>query len=174
MIGMRVTGILLMAGTLIAGGFALAELGKERLQGLERLRQMVYHLMNRILYANVALPDALEAVGRRFRGRESEFFLKTAERLKAETDMTFASIWMEEAERFFQEGPMARNDRDLLLTLGKQLGYADRAMQERIIRFYLEQTEEEIKAIRAELDAKTRLFRCLGMTAGLFLMVLLA
>ena len=99
---MRVTGILLMAGTLIAGGFALAERGKERLQGLERLRQMVYHLMNRILYANVALPDALEDVGRRFRGRESEFFLKTAERLKAETDMTFASIWMEEAERFFQ------------------------------------------------------------------------
>ena len=69
---------------------------------------------------------------------------------------------------------MGRQDRENLLALGRQLGLSDRSMQERTLLFYLEQTDESMAHFRQDLEARTKLFRCLGMTAGLFLMVLLA
>lgn len=184
---MRYIGILLMSGALIAGGFAAADRWKERLEILRLLRQMVYHLKNRILYANAALPEALEEVGARFGGtngceqeRETDcetpagFFRNTAGRLKSEKEKGLSQIWREEAERMWEKVPMAAQDRENLLALGSNLGYADRSMQERTLLFYLEQTDESIEMLKGELETRTRLFRCLGMTAGLFLMVLLA
>ena len=47
-------------------------------------------------------------------------------------------------------------------------------MQERTLLFYLEQTEDSIRQMKKELEERTKLYRCLGMAAGLFLLVALA
>ena len=58
--------------------------------------------------------------------------------------------------------------------LGENLGYADRDMQERTLLFYLEQTDDSIRFLKKEMETRTKLYRCLGMAAGLFLMVVMA
>ena len=171
---MRYIGILLMAGTLIVGGFSAAEQYRERVEVLGRLRQMVYHLKNQILYANAALSTALAETGARFEGETAAFFHRTARRLQMEKAKEVSEIWKEEAEKLFQRVPMGKQDRENLLALGRQLGLADRSIQERTLLFYLEQTDESMAHFKQDLEARTKLFRCLGMTAGLFLMVLLA
>jgi len=171
---MRLIGILVMAGVCVAVGFAAADRWNERLAVLNQLRQMVYHLKNQILYTNAALPEALAETGLRFTGSGAELFLKTAERLKKEKEKNLEEIWTEEAEAWFCKEALARKDLENLLTLGKQLGYADRSMQERVLLFYLEQTDDSIVQIKDEIEGRTRLFRCLGMTAGAFLVILLA
>ena len=171
---MRYIGILLMAGTLIAGGFAAAEQYRERAEVLGQLRQMVYYLKNQIMYANAPLPTALAETGTRFEGETAAFFHRTAGRMQREKAKEVSEIWREEAEKMFQRVSMGKQDRENLLALGRQLGLSDRSMQERTLLFYLEQTDESMAHFRQDLEARTKLFRCLGMTAGLFLMVLLA
>ena len=163
-----------MAGALILGGFAAAEQWRERLDLLGQLRQMMYHFMNQILYANAALSDALGETGKRFEGDAAAFFNEIAKRSRAERERAFSEIWEEEAEKMLRSVSMGKQDRENLLALGRQLGFADRSMQERTLLFYLEQTDESMEHLRCEQETRTKLFRCLGMTAGLFLMVLLA
>lgn len=170
---MRYIGILIMAGTLSITGFAAAEWRKEQLCVLQKLRQMIYHLKNRMLYINEPLPEAMKHVGERFETDEGRFFVETGERLKIEQGRNFADIWKEEAEKMFEQVPVSQRDRENLLALGKQVGYADRSMQERILLFYLEQTDESIAGLKDQMETKVRLFRCLGVTAGLFLLILL-
>lgn len=178
---MRYIGILIMAGAAVGGGFFAAECLKERLDLLLLFRQMAYHLKGQILYANATLPEALSEVGSRFSreryGNLKEpglLFSRIAGRLEAEENMAFSAIWQEEVGKMSQEIPMNTADRQNLLALGENLGYADRDMQERTILFYLEQADDSIAALKQEVETRTRLYRSLGMAAGLFLMVVLA
>lgn len=178
---MRYVGILIMAGAVIGGGFLAAARWKEKLSVLLLFRQMIYYLKGQILYSNAALPEALAEVGGRFAdGREGllrepgDFFLRVSRRAETESQKGFSDIWKEEASGLLEAVPMDKADRENLLALGENLGYADRAMQERILLFYLEQTDEAIRFLKKEMETRTKLYRCLGMAAGLFLMVVMA
>jgi len=178
---MRYVGILIMAGALIAGGFLAADKWKERLHVLQLFRQMVYYMKGQILYSNATLPEALFEVGTRFSdGREGvlkepgNFFLRVYERMEKESGTPFFILWKEEAGKFPDGFPLDKGDRQNLCALGENLGYADRDMQERTMLFYIEQTDDSIGFLKKEMENRTRLYRCLGMAAGLFLMVIMA
>lgn len=177
---MRYVGILLMAGAATGGGFYGAKRLSEQLEILLVLRQMVYHLKSRILHANDTLPEALMEIGNRFfsqqRGALKEpghFFVQVAGRLQREHTHGFSEIWKEELRNWPAEIPLGSSDRRSLEELGENLGYADRDMQERTLLFYLERTDDSIAALRLELETKTKLYRYLGVAAGLFLAVVL-
>lgn len=178
---MKYVGILAMAAALAGGGFFAAGLWKERLEVLLLFRKMVYCLKGQILYSNATLPEALGEVGARFQeGRSgvylepAKLFLRVKERMEAERGTAFFLIWREEVEKLPEDFPMARADRQALLSLGENLGYAGRDMQERTLLFYLEQADDSIAYLKKEMEGKTKLYRSLGMAAGLFLMVVLA
>ena len=56
---------------------------------------------------------------------------------------------------------------------GENLGYADKKTQERTILFYLEQADDSLAFLKKEMESRTKLYRSLGMAAGLFILVLL-
>lgn len=57
---------------------------------------------------------------------------------------------------------------------GENLGYADKTTQERTILFYLEQADDSLDFLKKETESRTKLYRSLGMAAGLFILVLFA
>lgn len=178
---MRYIGILIMAGALIGGGFLAAKNWQNQLELLLLLRQMVYHLKGQILSANATLPEALTEVGTRaLQEREGifqepgQFFCRVAKRLETQDSVSFAEVWTEEMKQFPKDFPLKKGEMEQFRVLGDHLGYADRAMQERTLLFYLEQADDAIARRKGELQEKTRLCRCLGMAAGLFVMVILA
>ncbi|MCI7795232.1 MAG: stage III sporulation protein AB [Lachnospiraceae bacterium] len=178
---MRETGILIMSGTVIVWGFYAAEKWKERLKVLLLFSRIVCCLKSRILYANSALPEALAEAGLQYSGERSgnlaepgAFFRRVSERMEKEKDRPFSELWKEEIEKLPQDLPMGRADRQNLAELGEALGYADRGMQEKTLDFYLEQTDESAKRLKAECADRVKLYRALGMAAGLFILVVLA
>ncbi len=180
-VNMKYVGILIMAGAVIGGGFLAADRWKERLKVLLLLRQMIFYLKGQILYSNATLPEALSEVGNRFadgrEGAEKEpglFFLRVFRRMEEKSGTPLFTIWKEEMEKFPTEFPMDKADKQNLSALGENLGYADRDMQERTLLFYLEQTDDSIHFLKKEMETRTKLYRCLGMAAGLFLMVVMA
>lgn len=177
---MRYIGILLMSGAAVMAGFHTADRWKKRLELLILLRQMIYHLKNQIMYSNASLSEALSEVGRRFSedrmdefSEAGKFFLRTAERLEEEAGSSFRKVWREESERIPESVPLDKNDRKHLQEIGDHLGYADRTMQERTLLFYLERTDDTIEELKRETKDQTKLCRCLGLAAGLFIMVIL-
>ena len=178
---MKYVGLLCMAAAAVTGGFLAAGEWEMRIRLLETFRQMMVYLKGRILYANETLPEALKEVGERFStgksGQEAEtgrFFLRVARRMEEEQGKLFSEIWKEEMKRFPPELPMGTQDLAALQTLGENLGYADRITQERTILFYLEQADSSLAFLKKEVESRTRLYRSMGMAAGLFILVLFA
>ena len=76
-------------------------------------------------------------------------------------------------ERIPSEVSLTKSDRQNLGALGGNLGYADRNMQERTLLFYLEQLDETTERVKAEAESLGKLYRTLGVAAGMFWFVLL-
>ncbi len=179
---MRVMGIVIMAVSLIGGGFAFAEKGKKRLVILVQMRQMIHYLKSQILYSHATLPEAVIEVGNHFKDSKREretgwepalFFLDVGRVLAERGNRTFSGIWQAEAKQIPPEVPLTKSDREHLGALGKNLGYADRSMQERSLLFYLEQLDETMEQVKAEAESLGKLYRTLGVAAGMFWFILL-
>lgn len=166
-------GISLMSVAVMGIGMFVGNRWSERLCLLQSLRQMMYHLKSQILYANEALPEAFQRVGERFSDAPGSCFCRISERMRKESNRPFSEIWEEEIEQFAQTEPLSSADRENLVTLGRQLGYADREMQERILLLYLEETDDAIAYLKKETDTRRKLYRSLGVAGGLFLAVFL-
>lgn len=145
------------------------------------LPQMAVYLKARILYSNETLPEALKEIGSRFSdgnsGMAAEaglFFLRVEKRMEEEAGKAFAEIWKEEMEKFPDDFPLRKQDLEALQALGENLGYADKKTQERTILFYLEQADDSLAFLKKEMESRTKLYRSLGMAAGLFILVLFA
>ncbi|MBQ1241139.1 MAG: stage III sporulation protein AB [Lachnospiraceae bacterium] len=179
---MRLIGLMLMTVSLIGAGFVVAERGNMRLAILIQLRQMIHYLKSQILYSNATLPEAVIEVGNHFTDSEWEqvmrwkpacFFLNVGNVLSERGDQTFTDVWLAEVKRIPAEVPLTKNDCENLGSLGKNLGYADRNMQERTLLFYLEQLDETIGRVKTEAEHLGKLYRTLGAAAGMFWFILL-
>lgn len=178
---MRMTGIFIMGIAVAGAGFLAAEYVKERLEILCIFRKMVYHLKGRILYSNDTLPEALGEVGMHFseeqeeiRKEPGEFLIRVSRKLEQRRNVSLAKIWNEELERVSADLPISKTDQRNLAELGENLGYADRDMQEQTLFFYLEQTDEAIEGLKREVETLGKLYRTLGIAAGMFLVIVLA
>lgn len=153
---------------------------KLRLRWLEQLRQMIYFLKGEILYGHTALNEALSRVGERCIQAEGDrglkhlplFFLSVAERIDRQEGEAFCRIWREEMEKL-RASPLQEEDRKALQNLGDHLGYLDLNMQERNLLLYLEQLDEQIAYLRLHVKERTKLYTSLGITGGLFLMIVM-
>ena len=155
-----------MAAAAVAGGFLLAGEWEMRVKMLGIFRQMA---------------EALKEIGSRFSdgnsGMAAEaglFFLRVEKRMEEEAGKAFAEIWKEEMEKFPDDLPLRKQDLEALQVLGENLGYADKKTQERTILFYLEQADDSLAFLKKEMESRTKLYRSLGMAAGLFILVLFA
>ena len=102
------------------------------------------------------------------------FFLRVEKRMEEEAGKPFAEIWKGEMEKFPDDLPLRKQDLEALQALGENLGYADKKTQERTILFYLEQADDSLAFLKKETESRTKLYRSLGMAAGLFILVLFA
>jgi len=171
-----------MAAAIAGVGFVLADRGKERLAILLQLRQMVYYLKSQILYSNATLPEAVFEVGTHFQTSKKEgksdwepavFFLHVSKMLDGTGKHLFSEVWKEETGEIPPHIPLSQSDRQSLEALGRNLGYADRSMQERSLLFYLEQLDGTVDGLKAETGNLEKLYRTLGVAAGMFWFVLL-
>lgn len=170
---MRYIGISLMAVAVMGIGLFAGERWTERLQVLQMLRQMMYQLKSQILYANESLPEAFWNVGIRFSDAPRVCFCQVSKRMMEEKSQAFSEIWEDEVEKLVRSKALSISDQENLVMLGRQLGYADREMQERILLLYLEETDDIITYLKKETETRKKLYRSLGVAGGLFLAVFL-
>lgn len=178
---MKYVGLLCMAAAVVAGGFLMAGEWEARVKILLLFRQMMVYLKSRILYSNETLPGGYEGSRNTICGREKRdgsgsraFFLRVEKRMEEERGKSFSEIWKEELDRLPEDLPMRNDDLQALRSLGENLGYADKTTQERTILFYLEQADDSLAFLKKETESRTKLYRSLGMAAGLFILVLFA
>lgn len=174
MLILKIFGIMLIIMSSTGIGFALGNNMKQRLEELKELKKLFGMLMGEIKYAGTPLYEAFGIIGRRSRGIYAAFFLQTAKALEALNGKSLPAIWEElKAEEFLKESRLSEKDWDRLLRFGENLGYLDKDMQLGTIELYLENLESELKEGTADYLKNSRLCRCLGVSGGLLITILL-
>lgn len=155
----------------IGGSEALRLIGRRRF--LEEVKRIAAGLRGEIGYTQAVLPLALCRAGARGDGKAGKLFLVAGERLEANPECPFGSIWEAVLEEQGIRPMLGTEEWELMCRFGNSIGYLDLEMQQKTLALYLEELERAIEQLRREEPEKKRLCWGLGILGGLFLAVVL-
>lgn len=162
--------VLLTVGSATLGFGAVNHL-EGRVHDLRELMAGVETLQRELGWRLAPLPEALSRAAKGTNGRPSQFFKLCAQSAAHLNGRTFQQIWQEGVEA--SQMRLEREDLEVLEQLGLVLGRYDGDSQQRALEVTgtrLEQQRTNAAEQRARLG---RVYSMLGITAGLFLVILL-
>lgn len=166
-------GLILFSSTAI--GLLCANRLKEQIEELETIKKLLLMLRGEIKYSHSTLSEAFGSIGKRIKGPYGELLLKVAGQMDSMKGQTLAQIWegcVAEPE-YLKESALLKEEKEKWLHFGGQLGYLDKEMQVSTIELYLEQVQEEIKNAQENFKRNGKLYRMMGVMAGIFLVILM-
>mgnify|MGYP002225811701 CR=1 FL=1 len=155
----------------LAGVEALRLIGRRRF--LEEVKRIAAGLQGEIGYTQQFF--LWHCAGRGHAGMEKreKLFLVAGERLEANPECPFGSIWEAVLEEQGIRPMLGTEEWELMCRFGNSIGYLDLEMQQKTLALYLEELERAIEQLRREEPEKKRLCWGLGILGGLFLAVVL-
>ena len=165
---MKWVGVLLLLGASILTGFQLASRLHDRVRLLRAVRGLIGRFSGELAYRRISTGQMLREAA-----SDPEFtslpFLKPA----AETfdgKIAFSVIWENAVMRC--RPPIAPEEREILLEIGRILGSSDRDSQQAALSLLAQRAEALLAAGTEKAAAEGKLYRSLGVLAGLFFIVL--
>ncbi len=155
-------------------GAAAARELKRRIRILWELEEGMRLLQGEIRYAKATLPEAFAHVGMRADPLCRSFFREMGDRTAQLAYRSVREAMQNCAAETLKNLCLKREDLERLYRLGEQLGYLDQEMQIKGIEGYLEQQKSVRKEAEKEYREKEKVYHCLGIMGGLFLVILLA
>lgn len=168
--------IRLVGAALLTGGSAALGFGAVgHLEGrVHDLRELVagLELMERELSWRMApLPEVLGRAAEERSGRPAQFFSLCAQGAEHLNGRSFCQVWRQAAEA--SQMRLERTDEALLEQLGGVLGRYDGESQKQALAAAVGRLEEQREQAEAQRDRLGKVYGVLGVTAGVFLLILL-
>lgn len=146
---------------------------KRRLQQLEQMQQSLCMLHGEIRYTGEELPEIFEHLCGRTDSPFSEFYDFLSEKMRKLDGEALNQLWKTGIDRSLKKTYLKKEDRQLLLELGGQMGYLDTKMQLSSIENTLAQLEVHIGDLKKSQNQRQKLSVAFGFLTGFFIMILL-
>lgn len=144
----------------------------KRIQALSALIRFFSHVERELEFGREPLPEVFEKMGQRCREPLRCFLLQTAKELRNEY-RSIREIFSRNVERYLKDWDLAGEDLQLLQNFGAELGFADRQLQIHTVEMYREEAQRRREELWQQYPKTCHLCRTLGVSAGIFLVVLL-
>lgn len=162
---------------IIAGGsgigYSMSRQISRRYEELLNLQRMTAMLVGEITYGNTPLPEALCSIARRLDGPVAVFLDKLSAVLLEQPHESLAVLFAQNMRESLGKSQLQEKDLQALARMGSFLGYLDRDMQLRTLKLYQTELEREIEDTYKSMPGKKKLYQCIGIMGGLFLVILL-
>lgn len=170
---LKVIGALMVIICTSCFGIAFSNDYKCRLNELKDIKRIMIMLKAEIKFARLPLGQSFLSIGKRIDSKFTPFLFSVSNRLSCLEGESFHKIWCEEIDNKMADFKLKSLDIQQLKRLGESFGYLDNEMQLRSIEIYMEEVEHEIAKMTEQMEANIRVFRCLGIMAGLFVVIML-
>ena len=154
-------------------GFYQSGLVSQRIREDREFYRIMTLLYGEIEYAATPLPQALKKIAARSGQTFKLFFETVAGQLENAGEKTLREIWLAQVQYCFADSAMGAAEREILLDFGKNMGYGDKKMQLSTIALYMDNLETILKGLEENAASKKKLYRCIGIFAGILSVVLL-
>ena len=186
-------GMILIVASCSGLGLQLAHLYRLRIRQCRQVEQGLQRLLGEIRFHRVTLEEALRETGQAMeKGPFAQFLIRVAERLAGhdsrnqngrseDTDghmswtmpcSNLGQVWQQEGKRYV-ETSLLQEEQEILLALGQELGTLDMEEQIRSLQQCLEQWHQHMALLQSREETHGRLCRGIGISAGVFLAILL-
>ncbi|MDD7404224.1 MAG: stage III sporulation protein AB [Butyribacter sp.] len=165
-------GICLVIAGCSGMGWYMAERHALRIRMLNEFEQALQFLYGEIEYAGCDMVELFDKLA--FRGGYfAPFWLQMSGKLRSYDGVRFWEHWCRELPKISGYQNLQEEDLEILLGIGANLGNLDRQTQLHTIQIFQKRLQEVIVTARQEYRGKAKVSCVIGITAGIFLALLL-
>lgn len=167
----KVLGIILVLCGAIGTGYKMAGMCYQRIRILQELRMVLQLLYGEVEYAGSGMSEGLQQIAERCTFWKP-FLSRVAEKLQQMSGQSLGRIW--EGEKQSLPGRACLKKEELLLwkEVGEHLGNVDRQTQLHTLSLYEKRLERILEEAWQEYHNQAKICRVLGVTVGIFTVVL--
>jgi len=154
-------------------GLAMGVSWKRRYVQLGQMQRSLRMLHGEIRYTGAELPEAIDQIALRQEKPFSDFYHGLSEQMRRMNGQSLKTLWQTEIEKCLNNTYLTKEDKQIFLESGSQLGYLDRQMQLSSLEACMAQIEDNQNMIRKNMKEKQKLSVALGLLSGFFIIILL-
>lgn len=170
---LKILGSLLIVFSSSIIGYYLGNKYSARLENLLHIEQCIKILETEIVYGAVPIPDALNNVYLKGNKKVSYIFQQIRNNLLYNKDVDLLRSFEMVKRQLIEELNLKEEDIELFLSLGRLLGTSDRTDQEKNFKLILNQIEILINEAKLEKDKNEKMYKNLGILAGIAIVIIL-
>lgn len=153
-------------------GFIYANAFIDRTKLLGSLLSTLQMLETEILYSATPLPELLKKVAKKSKPEISNILLATSDTLYKKEGLLFADVWEKAVEKETEYTSFTKEDIEILVTLGKNMGISDSKDQIKHIHLTMEEVKRSYEQSIVMQNKNVKLYRNLGILLGITIVII--
>ena len=154
-------------------GWYLAGQIVNKINRMTSFKESLLIMSGHIRYARISMPMLLRSISEAVVHKGiSDFYYVTSERIGENTGEDFADIWKDCIETCFKDN-ISKEEIRIYKEIGELPVYMDVVMQIQFLEEKITFLEEVITRTKAELLQKDKVYKCLGISVGLLIVLVL-
>ncbi len=153
-------------------GWSKASVYTRRVRALTDLTANLKYLESEMGYRMEALPVLFARIGENRRESGGAFFTETARLLETREADTLWSAWVQSVDQVYGADVLLPEDRRIIEELGYELGRTDMETQRSLFSHCYEGLARQADAAREQARVRGRMYRTLGISAGILTAIL--
>lgn len=154
-------------------GFRMGDALEERIRDLYTIKKMLQLFEGEMRYGNALLEEIFLSCGRRLKNPFGSFLTETGALLSKLPGEMLKDIWEQGVRNSLKKSFLTEKDKEELILFGRQLGYLDIEMQQKVLFQYEAVLNLQLQELQKEVAKRRSLYRSLGVLAGLLIVILL-
>ncbi|WP_373898375.1 stage III sporulation protein SpoIIIAB [Haloimpatiens sp. FM7315] len=154
-------------------GFSIGSGIRKRLIQLKELEKNVYLLKNEMFYTYTSLPEAFSKVGLKSKGVIKNIFVTISDLLYSNEVSDVYEAVNKSIKKYNIDLKLIDEDIDIVLNLAKSLGNCDLEGQKSIFELTISNLKKQILVAEDSLDKNVKMYRCLGVSIGAMIVIML-
>ena len=124
-------------------------------------------------YERLPIQEALQKIQKKIRPEIAFVLRQMIEQMKDGTGTPFSEIWEQAFRKGGKELFLTGEELEEVCRIGKHLGFLDQRQQEEHLQGCRERLQRLLRLRQKELEEKKHMYRCLGVAAGIFVILIL-
>lgn len=156
----------------LLGACAAGEL-EASYQELIYLQKLIGMIQGEVRYSRAVLSHIFRKLGKELEAPYDVWMKQMSSRMEARKGGSLGSIWRESVNLYLGASKLPRRELRKLRELGFLLGDVDAQMELKVLEGYQKELSVSIEDMHREIQNKKKLCRCLGISGGILIAVLL-
>jgi len=173
---LKITGVMVAVLTSSYIGYMQGKKQKDYLEVMESFKRCLMAVRDEISYAGTPLLDIFKKISQMKYEESHIFFKELSEQMKDENNLegnNLCMIWNRVCDKSIVIGKMNYEDKMIHKRIGVMLGTHDLNSQVNAIDLYIKNISVRIEFLQRNIYERVKLCHVLGVSAGLFLAILI-